>query len=201
MPCSESILLPIMDAEDRPGFSYDIEGMGFDYALRRWRAMKLRLRAWTGGRLLLKLGLLSQGNGWGSGWPQGIASAAAGAIRRAINQREQAWVAAGVALALAAMLAGGLAGGWHRGQLVEIDRAPPLRQQFQLDMNQAGWAEWTLLPGVGETLARRIVESREQAGPFSRHEDLLRVRGIGPRTFDRLRGHLLPMAEASRSVP
>ena len=52
------------------------------------------------------------------------------------------------------------------------------------------------LPGVGETLARRIVEVRRERGPFADHEDLRRVRGIGPRTLERLRPYLLPMAES-----
>jgi competence protein ComEA len=49
------------------------------------------------------------------------------------------------------------------------------------------------LPDVGETLARRIIESRDAAGPFGDHDDLLRVRGIGPRTLERLKPYLLPM--------
>ena len=46
---------------------------------------------------------------------------------------------------------------------------------------------------LGETLARRIVETREQAGPYGDHDDLLRVRGIGPRTLEGMRPYLLPM--------
>ena len=117
------------------------------------------------------------------------------------NRREQAALGGAIALSLAVMLAGGLAAGLHRGRLADIDRVAPLHQQFQLDANTAGWAEWTLLPGIGETLAKRIVESREHAGPFRRHEDLLRVAGIGPRTLDRLRPYLLPLAEKPISVP
>ena len=60
-------------------------------------------------------------------------------------------------------------------------------------MNEADWPELSQLPGVGETLAQRIVESRETAGAFVDNEDLQRVRGIGPRTFERIKPYLRPM--------
>jgi competence protein ComEA len=44
-------------------------------------------------------------------------------------------------------------------------------------------------------LARRIVESRQDDGAFVDHEDLLRVNGIGPRTLQRMKPYLLPMAD------
>ena len=65
-----------------------------------------------------------------------------------------------------------------------------------MDLNEADWPELAQLPDIGETLARRIVESRNRDGPFLDHEDLQRVRGIGPRTLDRVRPYLRPMPEA-----
>ena len=50
-----------------------------------------------------------------------------------------------------------------------------------------------MLPGVGETIAKRMVTSRESEGRFTCHEDLLRVSGIGPRTLQRIRPFLLPI--------
>jgi competence protein ComEA len=85
--------------------------------------------------------------------------------------------------------------GGHRGELIEIDRAEPLTARYLVDINAAEWPELAELPEVGETLARRIVESRATAGPFGDHDDLLRVNGIGPRTLDTLRPYLLPMPQ------
>lgn len=88
--------------------------------------------------------------------------------------------------------------GWwaaHRGQqgrLIEIDQAEPRVARFQVDINTADWPELAQLPGIGETLARRIVQSREQEGPFVDHGDLRRVRGIGPKTLEEVRPYLLP---------
>ena len=86
--------------------------------------------------------------------------------------------------------------GGHRGELIEIDRAAPLTAHFEVDLNTAPWPELAQLPGLGETLARRVVESRQSDGPFLDHEDLQRVNGIGPRTLDRVRPYLSPMPSA-----
>ncbi len=57
----------------------------------------------------------------------------------------------------------------------------------RIDLNAATKAELEALPGIGPRLAGRIVESRRREGPFRRVEDLVRVRGIGERTVERLR--------------
>jgi len=109
---------------------------------------------------------------------------------------DQATVAVLVALALASMGVYWFTQGGHRGALIEIDRAQPLQAQFQVELNSAPWPELAQMPGIGETLARRIVASRETDGPFLDHEQLQRVHGIGPRTLDRVRPYLLPMPSA-----
>jgi competence protein ComEA len=83
--------------------------------------------------------------------------------------------------------------GGHRGGLIEIDRAESLTAKYQVDINKADWPELAELPEIGPTLARRIVDSRMDEGPFVDHDDLRRVRGIGPVTLERLRPYLLPM--------
>lgn len=82
----------------------------------------------------------------------------------------------------------------RRSRSIHIEQVEPLPASFIVDVNQAEWPELTQLPGIGETLAKRIVESRSAEGPFLDHNDLQRVRGIGPRTLERLRPHLLPTA-------
>ncbi|MFG0275944.1 MAG: ComEA family DNA-binding protein [Phycisphaerales bacterium] len=59
----------------------------------------------------------------------------------------------------------------------------------RVDLNTAPEAELGLLPRIGPTLAERIVEEREANGPFTDLEELAeRVRGIGPRTVERVGG-------------
>jgi competence ComEA-like helix-hairpin-helix protein len=61
-----------------------------------------------------------------------------------------------------------------------------LRDGARMDVNAATAEELELLPGVGPSLARRLVEAREAGGPFRRPEDLARVRGVGAKTRDKL---------------
>jgi competence protein ComEA len=80
---------------------------------------------------------------------------------------------------------------WDGARFVEIDRLPAKAYEFRLDINSATWVEWMQLEGIGEVLARRIVENRERSGPFSGVDDLRRVPGIGPKTLEDLRPHLI----------
>jgi len=113
------------------------------------------------------------------------------------RRAEQATIAALVGCALAGMLAWWLAQGGAGGRLIDIDDAPPLVASFRVDVNRADWPELSQLPGVGEVLARRIVEYRTAHGPFRSVGDLRRVSGIGPVTFRRLEEFLLPVETAA----
>lgn len=61
------------------------------------------------------------------------------------------------------------------------------RLSFVVELNSASKAELTNLPRVGETLAERIIERREELGGFRSVDDLLGVKGIGEKTLDRMR--------------
>lgn len=117
-----------------------------------------------------------------------------------LRRVDQATVAVLVAVALVSTVAWWVAQGGLRGRMIEVDRTEPQSASFQVDINQADWPELVQLPGVGETIAQRIVESRDADGPFLDHEDLQRVRGIGPKTLDQLRPYLLPMPGGSELV-
>jgi competence ComEA-like helix-hairpin-helix protein len=65
---------------------------------------------------------------------------------------------------------------------------PPLSAEPDLlNLNQADVSTLVALPGVGPTLAERIVAHRQQSGAFARLEDLIEVPGIGPTLLERLR--------------
>lgn len=52
-----------------------------------------------------------------------------------------------------------------------------------LDLNQASAADLEELPGIGPTLAERIVTRRVEQGPFHAVEELREVSGIGDKLF------------------
>jgi len=60
----------------------------------------------------------------------------------------------------------------------------------KIDLNQA--ETWLLeaLPGIGEVRAQAIVDYRDENGPFKRIEDLLRVKGIGQGTFEKIKDYI-----------
>jgi len=69
-------------------------------------------------------------------------------------------------------------------------RSRPFTEGETIDPNVAAAAELDRLPGVGPSKALRIVQEREENGPFASVEDLARVSGIGPGSVERLRPYL-----------
>lgn len=57
----------------------------------------------------------------------------------------------------------------------------------KVDLNTAGQQQLEELPGIGPRTAERIIQFREENGPFRRIEDLMNVRGIGEKKFQRLK--------------
>ncbi len=74
---------------------------------------------------------------------------------------------------------------------------PQIREELQpqkIDLNRA--EAWLLeaLPGIGETLAQRIVDYREQNVPFRNTNELIKVSGIGTTTYEKIK-HLITVAD------
>ncbi len=111
--------------------------------------------------------------------------------------RKLPWFNPGDRLALSAVfvvLIGLVAAHWAlssgaMGPDVRLERAETIAGH-RIDINRAAWWELQALDGIGEKRAREIVGYRDRHGPFGTVDDLTRVRGIGPKTMDRLRPHL-----------
>jgi competence ComEA-like helix-hairpin-helix protein len=69
-----------------------------------------------------------------------------------------------------------------------------------LDINRASADDFATLPGIGPKLAGQIVAYREKHGPFRRVEDLLVIRGIGPKKWKAIRPHLRVGAGAGKEA-
>ena len=90
--------------------------------------------------------------------------------------RARRMIASGLAVALAALLAASPV----------LAEAPDQK----VNINTATIEELVALPGVGPTLAGRIVEYREKAGQFNSVEELLNVKGIGEKNFEKIADYL-----------
>lgn len=58
--------------------------------------------------------------------------------------------------------------------------------QEKININTATARELSTLTGIGDALAQRIVDYREENGPFARIEDIQDVPGIGQTRFQRI---------------
>ncbi len=61
----------------------------------------------------------------------------------------------------------------------------------QVDVNTADVAELERLPGIGPSLANRIVAYRTQHGRFHHPEELRSISGMGPKTFAAIKDRMV----------
>ncbi|MBM3187253.1 MAG: ComEA family DNA-binding protein [Chloroflexi bacterium] len=59
-----------------------------------------------------------------------------------------------------------------------------------ININTASAAELDTLPGIGPAYAERIIAYREAHGPFASPDEIMKVQGIGPATYDRIKGQI-----------
>jgi len=90
--------------------------------------------------------------------------------------------------------AGGVTGSVDLSGLIlyvpEVGKVEPQK----IDINRA--EVWLLqaLPEIGEVLAKRIVDYRQQNGPFQNIRDVTKVAGIGTTTYEKIK-HLITVAD------
>lgn len=111
-------------------------------------------------------------------------------------RRALAWVAAALLMIAAAVIAGQLRPDHNTTSFTlpapeaayrAEERMPLERPDGQVDPNTDDLEQLMLFEGIGPELAQRIVDERMANGPFIYPEDLLNVRGIGVKTFEKLR--------------
>lgn len=63
--------------------------------------------------------------------------------------------------------------------------------QAVINVNTANAVQLEALPGIGEVTAERIVTYRKENGTFASIDDLAKVKGIGSKTLEKIRGQLV----------
>jgi competence protein ComEA len=81
----------------------------------------------------------------------------------------------------------------QNGSRTAAAEGPPAAK---IDLNQATLDQLETIPGVGPSLARRILDFRTEQGPFRRIEDLLKIKGIGEKSFQKMQAYVMVEAEA-----
>jgi competence protein ComEA len=61
----------------------------------------------------------------------------------------------------------------------------------QVNINTADSRQLETLPRIGPKVALRILEYRKANGPFKKTADLMKVKGIGPKTFEKLQAQIV----------
>jgi comEA protein len=68
----------------------------------------------------------------------------------------------------------------------------------KVNINTATAQQLTVLPGVGEKLAQRIVDYRQKAGGFKNVSELMNVQGIGEKNLARFQAYLTTGGESAK---
>ncbi len=75
----------------------------------------------------------------------------------------------------------------------ELDFEENLDEDFEdeeedivVNINEADIDELTMIPYIGEVLAKRIISYRENYGPFESFEELLNIKGIGEKKLEKM---------------
>ncbi len=70
-------------------------------------------------------------------------------------------------------------------------RATPKAPATPVNLNTATMAQLQELPGIGARTAERIIEYRQKNGGFKKIEELMNVKGIGEKSFLKLKAQII----------
>jgi competence protein ComEA len=88
------------------------------------------------------------------------------------------------------------------GGLVDIDDVPPRATPYCVQFSEASWQDLAQIPGIGPTLARRMIDARDHGLQVDALDDLNAVPGIGPHKLSEISNYLqFPPSPTSTTNP
>ena len=99
-----------------------------------------------------------------------------------------------IATLVLALLIGGASAAAQQAEKAARAKAPAA-PTAPVNLNTATQAQLESLPGVGAATAKRILEYRQKSGGFKKAEELMNVKGIGEKSFLRLKPHVTVASE------
>lgn len=64
-------------------------------------------------------------------------------------------------------------------------------REKSVNLNNAGIDELCALPGIGESTAQKIIDYRNRKGKFKKISDVINVKGIGKKKFEKIKEYLV----------
>ena len=78
----------------------------------------------------------------------------------------------------------------EREQLSLTELREDLREKRRVNVNTATALDLQIIPGVGEKTAAKIIGYRDSHGPFLSEEELMNIKGIGPKKLEKMREYI-----------
>jgi len=78
-----------------------------------------------------------------------------------------------------------------RTPTADNERRDASTEEKKINLNTASKNELTSLPGIGEGIAEQILLYREERGKFTTVDELKKIKGIGPKKFEKIEPHVV----------
>lgn len=72
----------------------------------------------------------------------------------------------------------------------QIINIPKKQNDNKISINNANISELANIPGIGKSIAKKIIDYRNEYGSFIKLEDLMNVNGIGPKKYENIEKYI-----------